>query len=60
MVKHTQAICQLLSEFDHFVGLALQGLNTEYYHLSMNMHQNWRFSQKIVNDWKLLTIFSGF
>ena len=33
MVKHTQAICRLLpmnclSVFDHFVGLALKGLNT--------------------------------
>ena len=46
MVKHTQAICRLLSVFDHFVGLALKRLNAEYYHFSMNMHQNWRFSQK--------------
>ena len=34
MVKHTQTICRLLptnclSVFDHFVGLALKGLNCE-------------------------------
>ena len=49
MVKHTQTICELLptnylSVFDHFVWLALKGLNTETTDETYTTSQYFRFS----------------